>query len=340
MKRYLKKHKQIRPHVESVSFVETVFGRHAMPALGFVWMLSILPPCGGEESPPLIVHRLLAKAGENPLYDLHTIEYKCRIETLDAKGKSINKETLHYVESSRGYRWEHTIDPGASKSFERSIVAWDGERSMTFDSVAGMIYTTTAAPKVAAPPAFVPRGPLEVFAFLRNQESEQTMQAVWPELQGFSSPGVWQSFAKRVTNQNEVTAAGEKGIIVEAPGGPFRGFVSGPTLFRVKFSDEDALYPVSWERQWLQQDTVLAYTIQKFGEVQIGKEGSTWRFPAEARIESRDPNAAQPPRFTKLISTDEVRINHTVEEDAFTIDPAIATNIYDLDAKTIITVPK
>lgn len=321
--------------------LKTLLGMYPIVGAGFALLASSIAPCLGAESPALSDAQHLLAMGQDALHGLHTIEYNCRIETTNPKHEVITTETLHYIESPQGYRWERTVNPGPSGSLERSIVAWNGERCMTFDSVTGMVYTKTSAPDVAGPQALLPRGPLEPFAFLRNEEPGRISQEVWPELSGFASKDLWGRFTGRVTSGKQVpNATGQQELLVEAPGGILRGFVSGPTVIRVRFLEEKGLYPVSWEREWVDGAALLVYTIEQFGEAKVGETDRNWRFPAKARIESRNQNAGLPPHFTKLISTDEVRINHTVEEDAFTIDPAIGANIYDLDAGAIIPIPK
>jgi hypothetical protein len=128
-----------------------------------------------------------------------------------------------------------------------------------------------------------------------------------------------------------------------------------PVDFVAYFSPDFGLYPVAWEMYNKNGNLVKSFWVKKFKVVSLNPDGKLgFSYPEVATLRNNVNVHAVRPDLSPNLPHDEVdtiggcdegirfsdlKIN-TLSKDDFTFDPSIASSIYDLDAKTLITIPK
>jgi hypothetical protein len=103
----------------------------------------------------------------------------------------------------------------------------------------------------------------------------------------------------------------------------------------IVYFDPTTGFPSGWERLDDQNAVVLRYSVNTLGRKSITGEQS-FLYPKEAKLEYfSGKNLAA----TTIIKVNSISLNTDFDEQ-FTIDPAIATTIRDIDHRTTIAVPR
>jgi hypothetical protein len=155
-----------------------------------------------------------------------------------------------------------------------------------------------------------------------------------------ADPLRWASFKKRLNPIGITEILGRKALAAEIDSG-IDFYTQSESRALVYFSIPDSFYPIGWDLISKKGEMpVMEYRVEEIGEIDAGK--AALRYPQKAtrlyynkggKLSRDNPSVAS-------IAVHEIKVNQELPEDRFSIDPAAAADIYDLDAKTHIEMPK
>lgn len=174
------------------------------------------------------------------------------------------------------------------------------------------------------------------FAFLKEEKGPSSNSGIM--LKDLHDSDLWNRVKKSVKFVGKSEINGVHTDIVEILGGQDR-FKSLPFVFRVHLAPELGGYPVGWDKVFERDKVIMSYRVQEVGYATDPETEKKYPFPKKATVVVSRPSGEAVRTNEYTITT--LEVNQIKDDNIFTIDPAKAKLIYDMDTNTYIkTVPE
>lgn len=104
--------------------------------------------------------------------------------------------------------------------------------------------------------------------------------------------------------------------------------------FKMFFAKDLNFYPIAYECYDTSNTELATYSVSKVGHAKSSKKSLLFPEESELRIDGKNG------KVVYQIKVNDVKFNHKIPDDTFSIDPSEAKLISDLDNNTVITVPE
>jgi hypothetical protein len=236
--------------------------------------------------------------------------------------------------SSRGEKFSLTekitsLPEGPSNDFTAS---YNGTLWQYFIHDVGRLFISVnhinSGPVIGSNLLFLP------YTYLLFGKTEKDQINLWDTVTDYASKSRWADVLARATNvEATIDEAGRKLVKVTSKvTDPETGELSRTLV--TTFSVADNFFPIRWQLFW--DNSLADYAVNELAEVPISDGGSAFRFPKLATIKFSDSTGST----ETVITIDSVQIDQPADDGEFTIDPAGAQNIHDIDSDVVITVPR
>jgi hypothetical protein len=158
-------------------------------------------------------------------------------------------------------------------------------------------------------------------------------------LKDWTNPVAWREMAQSIENCKETTLDGRQCVEFVVPGGK-APLSELNTSFRVTLAKDLDYFPVKWERINERGETLLSYHVTEIGREKANLPGGYIYYPRKASSVAYEE--ANPKRILTTMEgiIDHVGVNTSLDPDIFTLDPAAARVVYDVDTNTVIRIPR
>lgn len=289
----------------------------------------------------------ILKQHRDSLAILKNVQYRARIATSLPGNSALKGYTTEvtYFGKTRYYKWRVVTDAPTESRFRDYSVAFDGTQ---FARLTGD-YLELAKTEREGDPHTYRRGALflpyeflvtlpKSAAFSAIQTRADYRSATLHDVIGAQS---WDRFLAVAHFSTVAASNGEEYVIASSKCGRDPAFGNEDTggTISVSFARHSHGFPVKWTRENGLGDR-LEYQVTELGSVRLGESALKFSYPKKATLRKFFAGKSDATIIDELV-IDKLNVNDDqFSEDMLTIDPAMATLINDVDAKTIIAVPK
>lgn len=267
---------------------------------------------------------------------MKSLEFKAVQETTVSSTGQHYTEELSYVGEANCYRFDVT-DPNPRLSVAG---AFNGEYGQYLTKDDGLL-ALKKGERFSDMDAMTVLGALNPFAWF-TADQYGGIHSATPKCQ-IPTPvllGNAEEWKRRLTTNTvpRMQMRGKKQLLAITMDGGTVPFETVKCTYTVLFDPDRGFFPVAWERFDKEDDEREVYEIDEFASAKAPK-GGVFIYPSKATLSIY--NAADgPPYCKKTISITSIKVGVDFDKDAFTIDPATANVIQDMDSKKYIRVPK
>jgi len=251
-------------------------------------------------------------------------------------GEEYRDGRLYWRSSGSHYYYE--VTPVQRKSENKTLtVAFDGHYAQVFEPKERVL--SLAKQDFKSLPGPLANDIFAAFSFFPS-DHQDTNAFTNPFWKFVSKIERWEAVLKSAKYVGKADVQGAQCNVIEVPAPNW----VGTTTFKVYLSSMPQGYPIKWELLNEKKQTLIRFTVQRFGEVRLDG-GSIFFYPQIATKEnfglgSKESPISEVPISTITFNIVNLKVNQKLKEGAFTVDPGAASAIFDVDAGKLITVPR